>query len=143
MIKLTPRSITRQLAVQGIYCYKMNACSILEIDRYLQYLIPAIYDKADIEFLNFLLDHSIKQFDLMLNLYKEFCERDIYSINIIEQIILVIAAIEIIESSNIQSKIIINESINLAKIFTSDMSYKFINTLTDKLSKKIRKESEY
>ena len=138
--KLTPRSIARQLAVQGIYCYIINPNLVVDILKFLQDLVPdKIYDKADLQLLTFLLEHGTKQFDLLLSQYNNLSHREIDSINKIEQVILVIAAIELIETKNIDSAIMINEAINLAKIFASDHSYKFINTLTDLLAKKIRK----
>ncbi len=138
MLKLTPRGNSRQLALRGIYCYIINPTSISEVELYIDYFIPDQYKKSDLKFLQFLLEHSIKQFDLMLSQYKDFSDRDISTINTIEKIILVIAAVELIETPNIDSAIIINEAINLSKVFATDKSYKFINTLVDKLSKKIR-----
>ena len=56
----------------------------------------------------------------------------------IEECILRIATYEFLNHLEIPFKVIINEAINLAKVYGADESHKFINGVLDPLSKKLR-----
>jgi transcription antitermination protein NusB len=50
----------------------------------------------------------------------------------------VIAAIELINNLSVPSPVIINEAIELSKLYGGSDSHKFINNLVDKLAKQLR-----
>lgn len=139
MPKKSPRHLARSLAIQGIYYHKTNQASIEEIEYFLSQNCHAIYPNANYELLHFLLEHSIHQFEPMLNLYTEYLQREISQINLIEQAVLVLAAVELKDNLSVPSPVIINEAVELAKLYGAEESYKFINNLVDKLASKIRK----
>jgi len=134
MQKKSPRHLARSLAVQGIYAYKLNQNSILEIENYLAITDAAIYHKANNALMHYLLEESINQFDSLLPLYTPYLHRNLSEVNLIEQIILVIAALELTCNLSVPAPVIINEAIELAKLYAAPESYKFINSLVDKLA---------
>lgn len=137
--KKSPRHLARSIAVQGLYHFKLNFSSVIEIEHYLSSSGHPLYIKADQELLHFLLEQSINHFDQMLNLYTEYLNnRKLFEINLLEQIILVIAAVELINSITVPATVIINEAVELAKLYGAEDSYKFINSLVDKLAKQVR-----
>jgi N utilization substance protein B len=138
MIKKTPRHLARSFAVQGIYYYKNNEVSVAEIEQFISSVNPALYPKANYQLLNSLLQRSIDEFEPMINLYAEFSDREIKQINLIEQAILVIAAVELTYDLNVPAPVIINEAVELAKLYGGEDSFKFINNLVDKLANTIR-----
>jgi N utilization substance protein B len=135
----TPRYLARSLAVQGIYAYKLNECSIQEIEDYLYQANAQLYNKANYELLHFLLEQSLANFINNINVYNQYLtNRTIEEVTLIETIILNIAAIELLHTPNVPAFVIMNEAIELAKMFGAEDSYKFINGLIDKLAREIR-----
>lgn len=139
--KKSPRHLSRSLTVQGLYYYKTNQADISEIEHFLSVSCNTAYMTANYELLHFLLNHSIDEFESMLDLYTEYLQRDIKDINLIEQIILVLAAVELNYNLSVPVPVIINEAIELAKLYGATESHKFINNLVDKLAVKLRPEA--
>lgn len=138
MNKQSPRHLSRSLAVQVLYHYKLNQASIAEIETYLKEINEALYAKANSELLQFLIETSIAQFDTMLSQYNQYSERNMADIDLTEQIILVIAAVELNHNLSVPAPVVINEAVELAKRYGANDSYKFINGLVDKLASSIR-----
>jgi N utilization substance protein B len=138
MNKKSPRHLARSLAIQGLYFHKLNNTNLDEIEAFLSKNCFAIYPIANYELMHFLLEKSISKYDNMLSLYNSYLNRTIDEINLIEQIILVIAAVELNENLSVPAPVIINESVELAKLYGAEESYKFINGLVDKLARQLR-----
>ena len=64
--------------------------------------------------------------------------REFKAIDPIERAILRLGSYELKYRSDVPTKVVLNEMIELAKIFGSDHSYKFINGVMDKLAKSLR-----
>ena len=142
MPKKSPRHLARSLAVQGIYYHKMNNVTIAEIELFLSQNCQAVYEKSNYELMHFLLEHAISQYDTKLSLYTDYLHREIGDINLIEQAILVIAAVELKDNLSVPSAVIINEAVELAKLYGAPESYKFVNGLVDKLAANLRTEEK-
>ena len=138
MSKKSPRHLARSIAVQGIYHYKTNHATIAEIEDYLKQFENELYICADHELMHSLLESGTTKFDEMLDYYTPYLQRKIDEINLIEQAILVIAAVELINNLSVPSPVIINEAIELSKLYGGSDSHKFINNLVDKLAKQLR-----
>lgn len=140
MIKKSPRHLSRSIAVQGIYHYKLNNSEIFDIEQFLKSNPDCLYNKAESSLLTYLLEQGINQFEQMLKLYEPYLQREMSEINLLEQIILVIAAIELTYTINVPAAVVINEAIELCKLYGAEESHKFINGLVDKLAHETRKE---
>lgn len=138
MSKKYPRHLSRSLAVQALYNYKINQSTVTDLESVLNHFEHELYNSANYELMHSLIETGISNFDKMLDYYQPYLQRDIGSINIIEQIILVIAAVELANHLNIPSAVIINEAIELSKLYGGVDSYKFINNLVDKLARQLR-----
>ncbi len=140
MSKKSPRHLARSFAVQGIYYFKLNQVTIDQIEEFLNTNSPDVYKKVNQELMHELLKDGIASFDTMLERYRPYLNRELNEINLIEQIILVVAATELINSLNVPAPVIINEAVELAKLYGAEESHKFINGLVDKLAKETRQE---
>lgn len=140
MQKKSPRHVSRILAMQGIYHNKLNPTSIIEIEKYLAEEDSKLYNKAQYELMHFILEQSILNFDDQLERYRPYLNREIAEINLLEQVILVMAAIELSLNISTPAAVIINEAVELAKYYGASDSHKFINGLVDKLAREIRHE---
>ncbi len=67
-----------------------------------------------------------------------FIGRDFSALDPVERAILRLGAYELSYRSDVPTRVVMNEMIELAKTFGSDHSYKFINGVMDKLGKNLR-----
>lgn len=142
--KLSPRRLSRSLAVQGLYYFQINPKSVSEIEDFLHGINEDIYARANYELLHYLLDMSSTSFEACLAAYTDYSSRSLNDIQKIEKAILVIAAVELQHNLQVPAPVIINEAVELAKIYGGEDSFKFINGLVDRLANKLRaSEMEY
>lgn len=141
MSKKSPRHLSRSLAVQALYTYKINQqTDVIELEKVLSDFQHDLYNHANYELLHSLINNGINQFDEMLAYYEPYLQREVGAIDLIEQIILVIAATEFIHNLSVPAPVIINEAIELSKLYGGPQSHKFINNLVDKLARQLRSE---
>lgn len=138
MSKKSPRHLSRSLAVQALYNHKINPVGALDLENVLWTFEHGVYAHANYELMHSLIENGIAQFDDLLALYKPYLQREISAINLVEQIILVIAAFELNNSLSVPAPVIINEAIELSKLYGGSDSHKFINNLVDKLARELR-----
>lgn len=136
--KLSPRRLSRSLAVQGMYYFQINPKTVSEIEDYLCTSNEELYQRANYELLHFLLEMSSNNFAASLALYSEFSTRAVTEIQMVEKAILVMAAVELQHNLAVPAPVIINEAIELAKIYGGEDSFKFVNGLVDKLTHSLR-----
>lgn len=136
--KLSPRSVSRSLVVQGLYNFKINPKSVTEIEDFLYNNHPEFYARANYELLHSILDAAIGDFDSWLSQYGRYSSRLLHEINIVEQAILVSAAVEFSQNMSVPAPVVINEAIELAKLYGAEDSYKFVNGLVDRLANEKR-----
>ncbi|RTK99076.1 MAG: transcription antitermination factor NusB [Proteobacteria bacterium] len=137
-IKLSPRRVSRSLAVQGLYHLQTNPKSVNEIEDFLHGANEELYVRANYELLHSLLDVGSNNFERLLALYKEFSVRPLDEVQRVECSILVIAAAELETSLSVPAAVVINEAIELAKLYGGEDSFKFVNGLVDKMAWKLR-----
>jgi len=140
--KKTPRYLSRSLAVQAIYSIKLNECSVTEIEAFLNENNAQLYLQADYALMHQLIEETLANFDSNLNHYLPYLNREMSAINLTEKVILALAANELLYSPNVPAAVIINEAIELGKLYGAEESYKFINGLVDKLAKEIRPQEQ-
>lgn len=136
--KLSPRRISRSLAVQGLYHLQTNPKSVGEIEDFLSNANPDLYLRANYELLHNLLEVTASDFNAHLETYASYSARALSDIQKIEKAILAIAAVELKHSPEVPAPVIINEAIELAKLYGGEDSFKFVNGLVDKLANELR-----
>ena len=89
------------------------------------------------------LDNIVEIFDkrskTIKSILPKYTDIDVKQITKIDCSILYLAILEFLYVNEIPKKVIINESILLAKKFSSEDSFKFVNKILDKISEKVRK----
>lgn len=138
--KLSPRRLSRSLAVQALYHYQTNKKSSSEIEDFLSSSNEDLYIRANYELMHMLIDNGVTNFDHFINQYTQYSSRSIEEIQMVEKSILVIAAIELEQNISVPAPVVINEAIELAKLYGGEDSFKFVNGLVDKLANKLRPE---
>ncbi|MDA1331352.1 MAG: transcription antitermination factor NusB [Proteobacteria bacterium] len=130
------RRYARVLAMKGLYHWQVNQ---VEVEKIIEVLITEEeYPKADVNYTRSLLESAINN---SLRYYKdiESClDRPISQISPIEKAILLIAMVELGETSEVPFKVVINECVELAKQFGGTDGHKYINGVLDRYLKGCR-----
>ena len=130
------RRYARELAVKGLYHWQVNQ---VDIERIVEVLLTEEeYSKADANYTRNLLQSAITQSDEYYRDIETSLDRPLTQISPIEKAILLIAMVELNETSEVPFKVVINECVELAKQFGGTDGYKYINGVLDRYLKGCR-----
>ncbi|QJC35950.1 transcription antitermination factor NusB [Enterobacteriaceae endosymbiont of Donacia cincticornis] len=138
-MKFTYRYQSRKYALQAIYSWQLSNNNFNDIQYY--FLNESIKNikYIDIDYFNDLINGVIINSKYLDNTMEPFLSRKLFELGQIEKAILRISIYELINRLDVPYKVVINESIHLAKSFGGvENSYKFINGVLDKMANKIR-----
>ncbi len=126
----------RHHAVQAIYQWQMTGQEIQEVSR--QFLTEEDTDEFDTAYFTQLLtgvEEHLGALDLEL---KNCLDRSIESVDPVERAILRLGAYELTRQPVVPYRVVINEAVELAKVFGAEQGHKYVNGVLDKLSHKTR-----
>ncbi len=126
----------RQCAVQALYQWQMTGqnLSLIEIQFHEEERLKDAQKSYFVE-----LFHGVpKQLDAIDMALTEFVDRPVDKIDPVERAVLRIGTYELINRLETPYRVIINESVNLAKYFGADGSHKYVNGILDKVAQKVR-----
>lgn len=135
-MKPSPRRKARELAVQAVYSWQISQNTINEIE--VNFITDNNKRRFDIEYFQQLLrgvSTNIDEIDLAISPH---VDRPLDDIDHVEKAILRVAVYELSDCLDVPYRVVINEAIELAKLFAADDSHKFINGVLDKAVKLIR-----
>ncbi|VFP77869.1 transcription antitermination factor NusB [Buchnera aphidicola] len=131
-MKPLKRRKAREMAVQTIYAWQISKNIVIsEITRYVVHQNKKY--SLDVIYFNQVVFGVINSVHYLDNIIKLHISQTNFRINPVEQSILRLSTHEIMQRIDIPYKVIINEGIELAKIFGSNKSHKFINGVLDKI----------
>lgn len=131
------RSNARKKATQALYQWHMSGNDLAEIEE--QFFEEQNMEKVDTDYFHKLLHNVplvVSDLDALILKYSERKESEL---DPIELTILRLSSFELKNSLDVPYKVVISESITLAKMFGSDKSHAFVNSILDKLAKDLRK----
>ena len=134
------RHLARQAAVQALYQWDLTEQAPESI---LEHFIQQ-HDTTEIDEDYFqLLVREIPLYHRELEAHIiPMLDRELDDVDPVERAILRIGAYELEYQSDIPKKVVINESVELAKTFGAELSYKFINGVLDKVAAELRPQAE-
>ena len=124
------RRLARECIVKILYQRDLTDYSFEEISE--SFVEKRNYDNEYLENLLDLLDINLVSID---NFITENTNLDLDSLTPIDKAIIRLAMCEFLYRDDIPCKVSINESVLIAKKFSTDVSYKFINTILDQIYK--------
>ncbi|CAA9890587.1 transcription antitermination protein [Candidatus Methylobacter favarea] len=130
------RTNARKAAVQALYQWQMTGQNLGEIE--LQFQEEERLKDAQKSYFTELFHEIPKNLETLDQSLAEFVDRPVDMIDPVERAILRIGAYELLHRLNMPYRVILNESINLAKCFGADGSHKYINGILDKIAQKER-----
>ncbi len=130
------RSKARERAVQAIYQWQVTGQSLSDIEQ--QFTEDQDMSKVKMEYFQELLHEVPAQLKAIDAALAELVDRPLEQVDPVERAILRIGTYELQARQDIPYRVVINESVELAKSFGSEQGHKYINGILDKLAKKLR-----
>lgn len=130
------RTHARRCAVQALYAWQMTGLNLDAIEH--QFHEKWDLGKSDLNFFRELLYRVPEELEVIDEALAEFVDRAIDVIGPVERAILRMGVYELFNRPDVPYKVVINESINLAKMFGASESHKYINGVLDKIAHKQR-----
>ena len=121
------RRITRIQILKVLYSNEINP---IDENKWTDLLEKKNIDR---DFAIKIIENCDKNKEIILEKINSISSIDAKKLSLVEKSILIIAFTEILFFDDIPLKVTINEAIELAKIYGSNESYKFINGVLDKL----------
>jgi len=130
------RHRARELALQGIYQWRMTGEDTNEIDKVTR--AEKSLGRYDVEFFSQLLRGVVDHHEALVAVLAPHLDRDINELSPIEFSVLLLGAFELSRHPEVPYRVVINESVELAKTFGGTDGHKFVNGVLDKLAAQVR-----
>ncbi len=130
------RAWARRCAAQALYQWQLTGQEPAGIAT--QFLADQDLGKADPEYfreLVFQIPAHAEEIDAVLT---PFLDRPIVQVDPVERAILRIGGYELMQRPDIAYRIIINEAVELAKVFGAEQGHRFVNGVLDKVARAVR-----
>ncbi|SQD80170.1 transcription antitermination factor NusB [Moritella yayanosii] len=135
-MKPSERSKARQFATQAIYQWQMTQETVANIEH--QFVTDQDFSGTDATyFRELILGVSLHHAELD-ELMSPFLSRPLNDLGLVEKAILRLSTFELLKRQDVPYKVVINESIELAKDFGAEDSHKFVNGVLDKIVSKLQ-----
>jgi transcription antitermination protein NusB len=132
----SPRRRAREFAVQGLYSWQMSGLSAAEILAHLS--DSKDYERANQGLLQKMLAGTIESADSLRETLSPLLDRAWTGLSPVERAVLLLAAFELSAMPEVPYKVVINEAVELAKIFGGTDGHKYVNGVLDRVSRALR-----
>ena len=130
---------SRRTAVQAYYQWLLNRQPIADVIREFEQDRSELR-KADKDYFREILEGMEKHSEELDKVLGPILDRPLEEIGPVENAIMHLGMYELIYHPELPCRVILNESIELAKMFGADQSHKYINGVLDKAAHQIRPE---
>lgn len=131
-MKVSPRRRARECAVQALYSWHVSQNSVEEVE--LSFVTDQDMNGVDLPYFRKLLRGTVLYVEAIDSGLRPFLDRAEDEVDPIERTILRLSAYELKYELDVPYKVVINEGIEVAKVFGSDDSHKYINGVLDKFA---------
>jgi N utilization substance protein B len=126
------RSWARRCAAQALYQWQITGQEPTIITS--EFLADQDLLKADPEYFRELVHETPKWVAEIDAALEPFLDRPLVQVDPVEQAILRIGGYELMQRPDIAYRIVINEAVELAKLFGAEQGHRFVNGVLDKLA---------
>ena len=135
-MKISARTRARRLAVQGLYEWQVSGNS--EESIVAQFLQEKEMKNVDKDYFKELLTNIPRQQKELDDYITPHISRSLEEIDLVECAVLRLGAYELAHRLDIPYRVVINEAVELAKMFGADQGHKFVNGIMDKMAAQLR-----
>jgi N utilization substance protein B len=130
------RSNARKKALQALYQWRLSDNDLNEIE--VQFHDEQDMSKVDLDYFHSLLHDVPSQVDELDAVYMPLTDLKGNELDPVEQAILRMATYELKTRLDVPYRVVIDEAIQLARMFGADQSHKFVNGILDKVARQLR-----
>ncbi len=134
--KTEMRRSARKFAVQAVYSWQMAGQAINELET--MFRVDNDMSQTDIGLFSELLRGVSTNSTELDEAYRPFLDRALDDLDPIERAVLRIGSYELIHRIEVPYRVVINESVDLAKVFGATESHRYVNGILDKLAQRVR-----
>jgi len=127
----------RRSTVQALYQYFLTGKDVADVIAEFESDKHTLA-KTDVDYFKLLLRGTIKSNDELDAQISKLLDRPVDELDAIERAILHIGCYELQHHLEIPWRVVVNESIELAKMFGAEESHKYINGILDKVARELR-----
>jgi N utilization substance protein B len=131
------RTKARHHAVQAIYQWQMAGHDVSEVEN--QILENEDVKSFEVDYFKDLLHGVPTNLQELDGALKDCVDRSIDSVDPVERAIVRLGAYEMLHHPEVPYRVVINESVELAKVFGAEQGHKYVNGVLDKLAQRVRK----
>jgi N utilization substance protein B len=132
----SPRRRSREFAVQGLYQWLLAATDPVVIAAELAETDD--FGKSDVPYFRTLLNGAIEHASELEALIAPLLDRPVSGLSPIERGILLLAGFELLRELEVPYRVVINEAVELAKVYGGTDGHKYVNGVLDKLAGRLR-----
>lgn len=130
------RGLARRLTVQALYQWLVNET---QPERMLQqFREEDSLGRADVDYFKSLLHGTVREAGMLTDTFSEYIDRSLDQLDPVERAVLMLGSYELMFCPDVPWKVVVNESVNLCKMFGAEDSYKYINGVLDKVARTVR-----
>jgi N utilization substance protein B len=126
------RRAARELALQALYQVHMSGTTAIEVQA--EFLADQDFQQADKRMFGQLLRGVAAQRESLDTMIEQHLDRKLSDLDPIELNVLRMGAYELSDSVSVPYRVVINECIELAKVFGATDGHKYVNSILDKVA---------
>jgi N utilization substance protein B len=130
------RSRARRGAVQALYQWQVGGGSSADIRT--EFRERDGMNNVDWAYFDTLVDGVIREADSLDSLLTPRLDRAVSALDPVERAILRLATLELRDHPDVPFRVVINESIELARTFGAEQSHRYVNGVLDALARDVR-----
>jgi len=130
------RRRSREFALQGLYQWQLAGKDPTQIAAELAE--ASEFAKSDVPYFRTLLNGAIDNAEALEREMAPFLDRAASGLSPIERGILLLGGYELMSELEVPYRVVINEAVELAKVFGGTDGHKFVNGVLDKLAVRLR-----
>ncbi len=134
--KKSSRRRSRELAVQGLYQWQLAGKDPVMIAAELAE--SQDFEKSDIGYFRTLLNGAVANSAALETQIAPLLDRPFRELSPIERGILLLGGYELMRELEVPYRVVINEAVELAKVFGGTDGHKYVNGVLDKLAARLR-----
>ncbi len=135
-LKPSHRRKARHYAVQAVYQWQMSGNALADIEN--QFIETINPKKVEVPYFLELIRGTLTSLSEIDEHLAPHLDREIDDVDPVERAILRLSAWELSERQEIPYRVVINEALELAKVFGAEDGHKYVNGVLDKVAKLLR-----
>lgn len=132
------RHLARRCAVQALYQWEVTNQAPSEIET--SFIKNQALSGVHLAYFLRLIRNIPVHVEVIEQLISPHLDRELDTVDLIEHAILRVATYELKFERDIPPKVVLDEAIDIAKVFASENSYKYVNGVLDKVAREVESD---